>query len=91
MMSASERPRSRRGCRSASSIERVVDDALREIHDRDVGLVQSGGAVVERDLAHRLAEALQQHFAVCEAAVARAQPPCRRSVASSYRRRSILL
>jgi hypothetical protein len=32
---------------------RVIDDALRQTHDRDVELVEAGGAVIERDLEHR--------------------------------------
>ena len=42
----------------------VVDDPLGEIHDRDVDLVEAGGAVIERDVADRLAEVLVQDRAV---------------------------
>ena len=45
---------------------RVVDDALGQIHDCHVYLVEARRAVVESDLANGLAEPLGQHLPVRE-------------------------
>ena len=75
MISVSESPRSRsRSQVAVADRRRVVDHPLGEIHHCHVDLVEPGRAMIERDLAHRLAEPLLQDRAVGEAAVARTQP-----------------
>jgi hypothetical protein len=60
---------------------RCVVDALGQIHHADVDLVEARRAVIEGELEHRLAEALQPHRPVGEAAIARPEPTsCRLSL-----------
>ena len=51
----------------------VVDDALGEIHDRDVDLAETGGAAIAGDVGDRFRELLSENGAVRKAAVARAK------------------
>ena len=74
-MSVSGEPQVAKGLQIAVADRgRVVDDLLRQLHDGDVDRVEAGGAAVEHDVADGLLEALDEHRAVGEAAVARAQP-----------------